>query len=337
MKTLYLAIILALLGASAIAQDIHFSQFYNSIHNLSPAKTGIFNGDQRIIAGYRSQWRSVPVPWTTFTLNYDKKLIPKYDGITRSFFSWGILVNHDEASNLSELKLTNLNLTGSYTALLNEQNLLTLGLMLGYGARGFDQSTLTWDTQWNETDFFFDTRINSTESFDAERINFIESAIGLNYRFQEDHRTQVDVSLGIYHLGTPEVGFYNSEDITLKRRYTASAICNFQVAEKTDLQMHSLAQFQGPYREYIFGSMVKLYVSDQVGKKLQLHLGMGYRTTESMFPTVAIRYNNFYGSVSYDMDLTDFSSGKDARLNALEIHVQMDIVNPKRERKCPVY
>jgi len=55
------------------AQDIHFSQFYHSPQNINPSLTGVFNGHQRFIGNYRSQWNSVPVSYMTFSGAYDMK------------------------------------------------------------------------------------------------------------------------------------------------------------------------------------------------------------------------------------------------------------------------
>jgi len=324
-------------GTSLLGQDIHFSQFHNSPLNLSPGKTGVFDGNHRISAGYRSQWRSVPVPWSTFTAAYDKKFISKYCPPNKSFFSGGVLLNYDKASDLSNLTLSNINLTGSYSTYINPRSLITFGAMLGYASRGFDENSLTWDKQWNETDFFFDTNLSSTENFDADRVNFLETGLGLNFRRQSSGRNTIDLGVGWYHLTTPGVGFYDNDDISLPSRLTLSAIGNFELAKKLDIQLQGLAQFQGPHREYIISGLGKLYVKDDCGKKLDIHLGLGYRTTKALFPILAIQYNNIYGSISYDIDLTDFSDGKDARLNALELHFGYIISNPVREFKlCPI-
>ena len=333
------------------AQDIHFSQFYNTPLNLSPAKTGVFDGDQRLSAGYRSQWSSVPVPWRTFTAAYDKKLIGKncYCGIpgegialkdltctNHSYFAGGILFNFDKASSLSDMTLSNINLTGSYNRYLSPRSLISFGAMIGYAGRGFDENTLTWDKQWNDSQFFFDQSINSTENFDADRVNYFETALGVNYLWRKNNRTSLDIGVGVYHLTTPGVGFYNNDDISLPARWTFSGVGTFQLAEKLDLQLHGLAQFQMPYTEYIIGGLGKLYLKDDCGKNIQLHLGLGYRTTKSLFPIIAVQYNNIYGAISYDLDLTDFGDGKDARLNALELHFRYNISQPKRAlRVCP--
>jgi len=65
------------LSQQSNAQDFHYSQFYNAPMSFNPALTGIFNGDERISASLRDQWRSVPVPWFNFSVGYDRKFYPK--------------------------------------------------------------------------------------------------------------------------------------------------------------------------------------------------------------------------------------------------------------------
>ena len=328
-------IFLLICSGTLISQDQHFSQFYNSSLNLSPGKTGVFNGDQRLNAGYRTQWRST-VPWNSFTAAYDRKFISKYCTEAKSFFSGGILLNYDKSSQLSDMVLTNINLTGSYTALINDQNLFTVGALLGYATRAFDENTLTWDLQWDGS--IFNTGQPTGENFDSRRVSYLETGLGVNYRWQKSSRTQLDLGIGAYHLTTPGVGFYDEDDISLPARYTLSAIGSFAVANKLDLQLHGLAQFQGEYDEVVIGGLGKIHVSDRPGKAVQVHLGLGYRTSEVIFPVFAIQYNNIYGSVSYDIDMTEFGDFTDTRPRALEIHIGYRITNPKRNLKvCPIY
>src|SRR3954471_19404848 len=54
-----------------IAQDIHFSQFNRSPLNLNPANTGLFDGDFRFSGIHRNQWKSVTVPYKTFSGAFD--------------------------------------------------------------------------------------------------------------------------------------------------------------------------------------------------------------------------------------------------------------------------
>ena len=98
-----------------IAQDFHYTQFYNSPMNLNPASTGVFKGDHRFIGSLRQQWSKINQAWKTFGGSYDTKIMPKES--TKSFIGWGIQFNYDR-DGLSNLSLANLNVSGSYSYLL---------------------------------------------------------------------------------------------------------------------------------------------------------------------------------------------------------------------------
>src|SRR5213075_168486 len=54
---------------SACAQDIHFSQFYETPLYRNPALAGIVNGDIRVQAVYRTQWNSIAHAYKTASIN----------------------------------------------------------------------------------------------------------------------------------------------------------------------------------------------------------------------------------------------------------------------------
>src|SRR6187200_2779233 len=56
------------------SQDIHFSQFFEAPLLRNPALAGIFSGDMRLQAVYRTQWQSVTVPYQTGSFNGEFKL-----------------------------------------------------------------------------------------------------------------------------------------------------------------------------------------------------------------------------------------------------------------------
>ena len=335
MKRYALIGLFAIAASTLLAQDIHYSQFYNSPLNVNPANTGVFNGDKRLNLSYRRQWSSVPVPWTTFSGSYDRKFYPKKD--KNHFFSGGILFNYDREGNITKLNLSNFNVTGSFTSILNENNLITLGALIGYSTRGFSLTGLTWDKQWDGTSF--DPTIDPGENFQSRRVSFLDLGIGANYRWQKSKRTKVDLGVGLLHLQEPGVAFVSGDDISLPRRLTLSGVGSFKVASKIDLQLQALGQFQGESDEFVFGGLGKFYVSQRRGDEVEVHLGAGYRTSKSVFPILAIQYKQFYGAVSYDIDLSDFSD-LHQRPAALELHFSYIIadVRPfKRAKVCPIF
>jgi type IX secretion system PorP/SprF family membrane protein len=315
------------------AQDIHYSQFYNSPININPALTGIFNGDIRFNASLRDQWRGVPVPWTTASFQVDKKFYGKSD---KGFFAGGLLYNYDKQGQAS-LILNNINLTGSYTRILHKNHVLTGGLMAGYSSRGFDPTNLQWDRQWVDGDFF--ASIPSGEIFDVERVNFVETAAGINYRLQKNSRTKIDLGAGAYHLVRPEVTFNDNDTENLARRFSLSAVGSVKLTQKIDFQLNVMQQFQESYRETILGVLGKFYINEQRGKVTTLELGLGYRTTGALFPTLALRYNEFYVSGSYDIDLTAFGDIH-GNNGGPEIHFRyiFTAVKPLKYFKiCPIF
>lgn len=324
---------LFLLTSRLAAQDIHYSQFYNSPLNISPALTGIFNGDERFTASLRDQWRTVPVPWFTLSGSYDKKFYPKNSD--KGFFSGGVLFNYDKQGD-SNLALININLTASYTFVFNKKNLLSFGGMAGFANRGFDPEGLTWDKQWINN--AFDPTAISGESFDFESYSFLETALGLNYRWQKTERTHFDIGIGGFHITTPESRFYNGIDESLPLRLSLYGIATMQLNDDMDLQLDILHQRQRQYRELVFGGYVNFYLNQQRGKETQLRVGAGYRTTKGLFPKVGFEYRNWLVAFSYDMDFSEFSDFNHE--NGPEIHLRYIIKHVKPLGKfkiCPVF
>jgi type IX secretion system PorP/SprF family membrane protein len=316
------------------AQDIHYSQFYNAPLAVSPGLTGIFNGDQRLSVSLRDQWRSVPVPWFTTSLGFDKKFYAKKQ--KNSFFGGGLFFNYDRQGD-SNLTLSNINLAASYNYLINSRNVLTFGLLGGYAFRGFDDTNLTWDNQWNGTSF--DATIGSGEKQNFRRISFFESSTGVNYRHQLSSRTKVDLGVGIHHLIEPSVSFSESDPIKLPRRYSFYGIGSIQLTEKLDIQLDAMYQFQGPYQELLFGGFLQYYLNTKRGKQTTLQLGAGYRTSKALYPKIGIQFNGIFVAFSYDIDFSEFNQHTNGR-GGPEVHFQYIItkVKPMSQFKvCPIF
>jgi type IX secretion system PorP/SprF family membrane protein len=318
----------------SFAQDLHYSQFYNSPMNINPALTGIFNGDKRIMASVRDQWESVPVPWLTFSGSYDQKI---YRNNSSNFFGVGLLFNYDRQGD-SRIQLTNVNLSASYNHLINKNNILTLGIQGGYANRGFSESALTWDRQWNGE--VYDPNLSSEENFAFDMVNIFESAIGINYRLQEHERSKLDLGVGWFHLIEPSTDFTGGNfNVNLPRRISAYVMGKFQIADNLDLDLSALYQDQVTYNEFIIGGLLDIYVNKKRGKETNVHVGVGYRTSNSIFPKIAISYNDIYVSFSYDVDLSAFEIATDSK-GGPELHFRYIIKSVKPLgvfKTCPIF
>ncbi len=317
------------------SQDFHYSQFYNAPFTVSPALTGIFHGDQRLVGSLRDQWRSVNVPWFNFSLGYDRKFYPRKS--KNGFFGAGLSFNYDTQGD-SNLQLSNINLSGSYTRVLNKRNLLGIGAMVGYASRAFNEGNLTWDRYWDPATFTVNPGNGSGESFDFQRFGFLETSLGLNYRWQKTARTKLDIGVAGYHLTTPSSKFYNDANESLPIRFSIYGIYSGQLTEKLDLQLDALYQKQEEYNELVFGGYLNFYLNQRRGKEFQFRAGLGYRTRQAIFPKIGLEFNNLFIAGSYDIYLTDFS--REHGGGGPEIHIRYIIKHVKplgNFKVCPIY
>ena len=321
-----------------LGQDIHYSQFYNSPLNINPALTGVFNGDVRGIVSIRDQWRSVSVPYTTFTGNFDMKMYPKKS--TKGFFGLGAIFNYDQAGD-GNYNVTDINLTGSYNYLLNKNNVLSAGLLLGAATEGFTESGLTWDSQWDNLKY--DPARGTGEPTDAAaRFSYLETGVGVNYRYQKTSRTFFNVGVAAWHLTTPTAEFSGDVTSEIPIRIAVNFEGLFQLASKFDLQVHTNYNNQDAYQELVFGGLGRIHINQAAGSKYALDLGASYRTSGFLIPTIALHYNQWYIGASYDVTIGDGPLLNEHNIwqAGPEVHIRYILtkVKPLSEKKaCPIF
>src|SRR6201985_697739 len=95
MKKYYLHIIIFFtLATKAAAQDIHFSQFYETPLLRNPALAGIFTGDYRIQTIFRDQWNNINNAYRTGSLSGEYKWAC---GKGNDFLTTGMEILYDNA------------------------------------------------------------------------------------------------------------------------------------------------------------------------------------------------------------------------------------------------
>lgn len=320
------------------AQDIHYTQAHNSALNINPALTGIFNQDIRMSANYRHQWYTVPVPYLTFTGAFDKKFYQP--GNDFGFFSGGILFNYDQAGD-SRLTMIQLALSGSYTFLLNENNLLTAGLQLGGANRNFNMEQLNWDNQFDG--FMFNPNLSSGETFNQMNLYYLSTGTGLNYRWQKSARTKFDLGGAVYNFTRPENDFYDEKDgQKLPVRFAAQFQSSFKIADPLDIMIHGLGQLQGPAYEVVPALIFRIHLNNQAGKEFSLDLGVIGRYSgewDAVAPTIGMKINSFKAELSYDINLSEFKVATN-RYGGPELSVQYYITHVKpldSFKTCPIF
>lgn len=323
---------------SGNAQDLHFSQFYFAPLQLNPALTGVFSEDLRFTANYRRQWKSVPVDYLTFSGVVDGKINALQ--FENGFFSGGLVFNYDIAGD-GNLSYTHFGATGSYTQKVTEQQLLTVGVLLGTGQRRIDMSQLTFGNQFNGD--LFISGAPARENLDQSSVFYMDFGAGINWHLQdEDERFGVDLGVGVFHLTQPDVSFYSQSEISLSRRYSVYGNSHFKIADKIRLELAAYYQKQNVYTESVAASGIRYQMTDTRGRELALRLGVGYRfigARDALIPSVAVAYNAWILGFSYDLNRSDFELATNGQ-GGPELALQYRITKVKpltASKVCPIF
>ncbi len=317
----------------ATAQDIHYSQFFNSSLNLNPALTGIYNGHYRLAGNYRNQWENVPVDYQTFTGEFDMKFGNVSD--TTGFWSGGIQLNHDKAGDLG-FRSTDIGLFASYSLRLSDGNYLTPGIKLGYDLRRFDSDNIRSGNQWNGDSW--DPSI-AAEGFSKDNVSYFDLGLGLNYRWQKSYRTHVDLGGGLFNILSPDNSFAESNYTSdLERRLSLYLLASFRLVDRLDLLLNGTFQQQNPHEQLNVNAQGKIYLNGNSDRDVALILGVGTRLKDAWYPMVALQMKSLYVGFSYDFNISRFDIATDNR-GGPELAVKYIITRVPWApfKPCPIY
>ncbi|HNR53767.1 MAG TPA: PorP/SprF family type IX secretion system membrane protein [Flavobacteriales bacterium] len=294
-----LAFGLALTGASLSAQDIHFSQFFNTPLASGPGLIGAFDGDYRFNGIFRQQWRAVTIPYRTFAFGGDAADAAGVKGL-----GLGAWLFDDKAGD-SRLDQTHLSLGASWTRRFGpgDEHAFTGGVQFGSTALSLDPSGLTFDNQYNG--YYYDPDLGSGEQFARSSSAHLDVHAGFTYRYLMDERTRLQFGFGIFNLTTPEIRFLNGPSTSLDRRASGHVILNFPVAERLDLSPMLQFMTQGEFQEFDIGSNLRYIMLDRYGIRRAVLVGAHYRAADAGYLYAGLEHDDWTFGVSYDINTSD--------------------------------
>ncbi len=337
-KKILITTILLFNTLQVIAQDLHFSQYYNAPIYVNPASVGVFNGDYRFVANYRSQWNSVPVPYTTFSGSIDTKLLGQK--LKNDVLGLGFILNYDKAGD-AELSLFQIGLSLAYTKQLNQYHFFTVGFNYTASQRSFDFSNLTFDSQYNGD--IFDESLSTRENFDQTSYFYSDFSAGINYHFTQKEKkgggySYGDVGIGIFHLNHPRQNFLE-DNIKLPLKLMLSTNIFININPQFDIVVRGIGMLQNEYQEGLIGLGSKLHFSRQRSNERALGIYAYYRVNDALIPSIEIDYKAWRLGLSYDINISNFNVATNNR-GGLEASLNYVIttVKPLEEQKnCPIF
>jgi type IX secretion system PorP/SprF family membrane protein len=321
---------------SVMAQDIHYSQFNAAIQNLSPAQTGLFDGDWRFNGNFRSQWAAVPVPYKTFSVATDTRLKTK---LQNDVPAAGIQINADQAGD-SKFTTLQVMLSGAYIKKLNTDSthFLSVAIQPGFTTRSFNINALSFDAQYNGD--VYDKSLSSQENFPKTRMTYFELGAGLGYLWRKSNRQLINIGFSALHLNTPKQSFFNEKGIQLDIKTSISGLAAFPVAEKVDLLPTILYQAQGKFKECVIGGFGKYYLKPVDGLTTAVSLGGFYRLKDAVILAANMDYKNYTVGISYDLNVSKLVAATNQR-GGFELSViyifRKAVPFIAKKRVCPIF
>jgi type IX secretion system PorP/SprF family membrane protein len=316
------------------AQDLHFSQFYNQPLLQNPGQTGIYKGDLRAAAIYRSQWTTVPVSYQTLGVSVDKKFIQNKGFLVAG----GLLLANDKAGD-GGMTWSQIGATGSISHALGANQVLSLGFGLGFAQRKVDISKLKFKNQWGGD--VFDPAAPNKETFgNSSRMKPTLSA-GLNWHTPNlnNSRNAIDVGIGAMHINRPNVNLKEASDFKLPMRLAFTASGTAKILSALDAVAFAEAQKMGENKEIIVGFGLRQWLNTNVGKEMAVRFTIALRLGDAIIPALQLEYLSWIVGLSYDVNTSDFDITTNKR-GGLEISAIYRIVKAppvKTFKSCPIF
>ena len=300
-----LALILA--GATARAQDIHFSQFYEAPLLRNPALAGVFTGDYRVQTIFRDQWNSINNAYRTGSLSGEYKWAV---GKGNDFLTTAMEILYDQAGTAA-LNTTELMPALNYhKSLSNDKPMyLAVGFMGGLVSKTLDLSKVTTNSQYNGT--AYDPALPNGETILSPNVHYLDGALGISFNtaFGADNKNTMYVGASYYHLNRPKNSFYQNPAVELDPKVVFSAGVKAMINDYTWFSIEADHSQQGPSAETIGGVMISYKLGDETEKSPYVfNLGGYIRLGDAIIPVIKLEMNSFTVGMSYDANISQLSA-----------------------------
>jgi type IX secretion system PorP/SprF family membrane protein len=329
----YLMVVYFLIVCFAEAQDLHFSQYFNTPLLVNPANTGFApDVDWRAGINYRNQWSNISNnPYKTMSIWGDAQLFN--NRFENGWLGVGGAILHDVAGS-GELSATRFFGSVAYHQLLGFSSLLSAGFNIGWITKKIDPTKLTFDNQWNGK--FFDITIPSGETFAYNQVGYFDLQAGLNYAYFPNENTYLNAGFSASHINRPTESFFTSGmvDAKLDVRYTVFGNAAFKLNEQWIINPNIYYSRMGNTNEVVLGMNANYNLSgDGV---MQLIGGAYYRSSDAIIPMVGYQWKDFKITINYDATVSSLSSYNQSR-GAYELSLVKTGLYSSGEKavKCP--
>lgn len=320
------------------AQDLHFSQFFNSPLTTNPANTGFIpDADYRIGAHYRNQYSSImSVPYKTISIYGDAQVFR--DRLENGWLGLGAVLLRDVAGSGS-LTSTKAYASVAYHQMLGNSGLLTAGFNLGWANKRIDQSKLKFPDQFDGK--FFDNNIPTSVVLSRNNVSYFDLQAGMNYAYFPTENVYINAGYSIHHVNRPLESFLDaSADTTrIDMRHIGFLNAILKVNENVIINPNAYFTTQAKASELVLGLNGAYNLSGD-GEK-QLIAGLYYRVGDAVVPMLGFELKNVRFTLSYDATISSLKSFNGYRgateFNIMKKGFYNEYDGNRRETMCPSF
>lgn len=284
---------------AAHAQDVHFSQFYESAPMRNPALTGIFTGDYKVAFNYRNQWSSFATPFQTGMVSAETKALMQAN--TGDFMSFGLTAVYDKAGSIDFASTAAYGAVNYNKALgASHHTYLSGGFTGGYTQRSLNPAKMRFANQF--TGGAYNAASATGESISTTTISHFDLGAGLSLSGATGRHANFYIGAAAYHISQPRETYWGSELVRLTTRWSGNAGLYAAIGDRLGLALHVNYQYQAPYEELIGGGLLSYRAQKQDdGKPVVVSAGCFYRLDDAVIPTIKLDYHKWAATFSYDV------------------------------------
>jgi len=322
-------------NSQLLAQDIHFSQFFNAPIITSPSSAGMIDETFRFSANQRVQWRSITDnPFNTFGLSAEVNAPFETDNL-----GLGFSFVHDIAGD-SKFRTVDVNVSGAYRVPISKDSIhaISFGIQTGITLKSISYSDLTFNEQYNG--LTYNPNLSNQESFTDNSQSHLNLAMGMSYFLDLKDKIWGEAHLALFNITKPKQSFFANQDILRDRRFLMQLKGGYPINLKWDALPTISLMFQGVYTEFIAGSNVKYTLINERDTYRALYGGLFYRGSDAGYLFAGLDYDSWHIGLSYDINISRLTPASNARGGweaAVIYKLRYYKYVPKQHRICPNY
>ena len=305
--------IIFLFSQLTLAQDVHYSQFDKTKSLLNPSLISSLNDDYEIQIQRRSQWSSVSIPFTTFTISFNAKDVYKKTSLAGTILS-------DKAGD-SYFSTNGVSFSVANTFLIND-NLLSIGLQSALYQRSVNYDALIF---------------LENENLQNPKFLFFDIGLGLsNYKILNSNSALL-LGISYFHINKPRQSLVSNNQVLLKPKYILHSTYYTAISSQINISPTLYSSSQDQAKEFIIGTDFIYKLNDE----FNFISGIYSRINDAFFLTIGVQKAKVEAIISYDINTSTLANASNF-LGGVEFSISYgwsvfkqskDIKN----RICPIY